>query len=276
MANKALLVFDIDGSLVNTEKSYLEAIRHTVEHFTSKQISQAKVSDIKMLSGFNNDWYATYALINSELTGNSIEKYISINKDLEKISFEEVKEVFQNLYLGDDLYQKFEKKTPSLNIRLGLWEKETLIFNKKQLSGLAKKYGNFKIITGRTHLEATHIINHFKIQEFFDQIISVEDICDGWFAKHDNLKPYGKDKANPITFYQIQNIETFNKIFYIGDSISDMELVFNAKDLLPVKGVHFLECFSDDKKIEIMIKTQKYKPTVTFDSAKDVCGYFLK
>ncbi len=110
----------------------------------------------------------------------------------------------------------------------------------------------------------------------FDQIINVEDIKEEDFILHTELQLYGKDKSNPILFYQIKNINNYDLIYYIGDSVSDMELVFNAKKVLSVESIHFLGCSTDDKKNEIMIKAEKFEPIKTFELAEDVCSYLLK
>jgi len=51
-------VFDIDGVLVEVMKSYREAIRETVLHFTGELVSQDEIQDFKNAGGWNNDWRA--------------------------------------------------------------------------------------------------------------------------------------------------------------------------------------------------------------------------
>ncbi len=275
MKVKNLLIFDIDGTLINTEKSYLEAIKITVEYFIKKTLDKQKVSDIKMLSGFNNDWLATYALTNSELTGRNVLDFKEEHCPFQEISFIEIKEIFQNYYLGNQLYQEIEGLSPKLDIVNGLWEKEELVFSKEQLSCLADKYGKFKIITGRTFKEAVHIIDHFGLQDFFDQIISVEDISSHWFLSHPELSAFGRDKANTVLLYQISEIEKFNNIYYIGDGISDMELVFNARESFPIISIHLLECFEKSKRKPIKENSARFSPDKTFDSAVNAYDFLL-
>ncbi|MEK6869746.1 MAG: histidinol-phosphate transaminase, partial [Nanoarchaeota archaeon] len=60
---KPLLIFDIDGVLVDVSKSYRVAIKQTVEHFTGKEITLDEIQALKNRGGYNNDWDATEELI---------------------------------------------------------------------------------------------------------------------------------------------------------------------------------------------------------------------
>ena len=51
-----MLVFDMDGVLVDVTESYRETIVRTVEHFTGKTISRDSIQDYKNQGGWNNDW----------------------------------------------------------------------------------------------------------------------------------------------------------------------------------------------------------------------------
>lgn len=51
-----MLVFDMDGVLVDVTDSYRETIVHTVKHFTGQTISRDSIQDYKNQGGWNNDW----------------------------------------------------------------------------------------------------------------------------------------------------------------------------------------------------------------------------
>jgi HAD superfamily phosphatase len=51
-----MLVFDMDGVLVDVTESYRETIVKTVEHFTGQTISRDSIQDYKNQGGWNNDW----------------------------------------------------------------------------------------------------------------------------------------------------------------------------------------------------------------------------
>ena len=58
-----LIVFDMDGVLVEVGQSYREAIRETVKHFTGQMVSHDLIQDFKNAGGWNNDWLLSHRLI---------------------------------------------------------------------------------------------------------------------------------------------------------------------------------------------------------------------
>ena len=51
-----MMVFDMDGVLVDVTESYRETIVKTVEHFTGKTIERDSIQEYKNQGGWNNDW----------------------------------------------------------------------------------------------------------------------------------------------------------------------------------------------------------------------------
>ena len=58
-----VLVFDMDGVLVEVGQSYREAIRETVRHFSGQLVSHDVIQDFKNAGGWNNDWLLSQRLI---------------------------------------------------------------------------------------------------------------------------------------------------------------------------------------------------------------------
>src|SRR5215471_639975 len=83
--NKPLLVFDMDGVLVDVTESYREAIARTVEHFTGSKPTHERIQQYKNMGGFNDDWILSHRMV-SDLGGD--------------VAYEDVKQVFQSLFLG--------------------------------------------------------------------------------------------------------------------------------------------------------------------------------
>lgn len=146
------LIFDMDGVLVDVSQSYREVIRQTAGYFLKRNVSISEVNQIKNRVGINNDWDATYALI-----------------DKPAISYDVVKSYFQKLYLGRD------KKT-------GLINNEKLLISKQNLQLLKKKYKKLGIATGRPKKEAEYVIKKNRLEKIFDCIIALEDVV--------NSKPF--------------------------------------------------------------------------------------
>ena len=55
-APSQMLVFDMDGVLVDVTDSYRETVVLTVAHFAGQTISRALIQDYKNQGGWNNDW----------------------------------------------------------------------------------------------------------------------------------------------------------------------------------------------------------------------------
>lgn len=135
------LIFDMDGILVDVSQSYREAIRQTAQYFLKRNVLMTEVEQVKNRIGMNNDWDASYSLINES-----------------KISFKTVKNYFQKIYLG------------------GLIDKEKLLIPKQKLLLLKKKYKKLGIATGRPKKEAEYVIKKNYLDGIFDYIIAMEDV----------------------------------------------------------------------------------------------------
>jgi HAD superfamily phosphatase len=61
--SERLLVFDMDGVLVDVTESYRETIQRTVEHFTGRRITREEIQDWKNKGGWNDDWALSHRLI---------------------------------------------------------------------------------------------------------------------------------------------------------------------------------------------------------------------
>ena len=82
-----VLVFDMDGVLVEVSESYREAIRETVRHFTGALVSHDTIQNFKNAGGWNNDWLLSQRLI--EDLGRSV-------------PYAEVVEYFNQVFLGEN------------------------------------------------------------------------------------------------------------------------------------------------------------------------------
>ncbi len=117
-----VLVFDMDGVLVDVSNSYRETIVRTVEIFTGQVITRDLIQDYKNQGGWNNDWLLSQ----------------KICRDLGvEVDYETIVDHFMDLFLNQGLIHR-ERWIP----RAGLLDKLS------ERSELA-------IFTGRNTLEAT-------------------------------------------------------------------------------------------------------------------------
>src|ERR1039458_8479127 len=109
--SKPLLVFDMDGVLVDVSESYRETIAQTAAFFIGEKPTPEHVQGFKLLGGFNDDWKLTHQIVSEAGVD---------------VPFETVKERFQQIFLGDGTN--------------GLILRERWIANPGVLEGLAERY----------------------------------------------------------------------------------------------------------------------------------------
>src|ERR1039458_2951634 len=110
---KPVLVFDMDGVLVDATESYRETIARTVEHFAGVQVAREQIQDYKNQGGWNDDRKLSRHIIGRAGEGGQDYKSQGGWNDDWKLShhiigrtgvdvpFEPVKQSFQELFLGD-------------------------------------------------------------------------------------------------------------------------------------------------------------------------------
>jgi HAD superfamily hydrolase (TIGR01548 family) len=144
-----VIIFDMDGVLVDVRGSFLRTTLDTVRFFTGKRVAMAQLIQWKNRSGFNDDWITSHAWIR-ELGGRQ--------------SFKEVKQKFQELYWG----KNFD----------GNVSRERWMLPPATLRRLAKR-AEVSVFTGRTYQELNHTLDKFKVRDLFHRIATVEDVKKG-------------------------------------------------------------------------------------------------
>lgn len=147
MVAPEILVFDMDGVLVEVGQSYREAIRETVKHFTGKTVSHDLIQDFKNAGGWNNDWVLSHRLI--EDCGVDVE-------------YADVVAEFNRIFLGEN-YD-------------GLISKEQWMPRVGLLENLAK-HTSLAIFTGRAKYEADATLKRYAAHINFDPIVTDESVA---------------------------------------------------------------------------------------------------
>jgi HAD superfamily phosphatase len=141
-----VLVFDMDGVLVEVTESYREAIRETVRHFTGELVSHDLIQDFKNAGGWNNDWLLSQRLI------------ADFGKNVE---YAEVVEYFNEVFLGrngDGLIRR-EKWLPQPGLLQRLREKAKLA-----------------IFTGRAKYEADATLSRHAADIVFEPLVTDDSV----------------------------------------------------------------------------------------------------
>jgi HAD superfamily phosphatase len=83
-----VIVFDMDGVLVDVSESYRATIVETVRHFTGQTIARELIQDYKNAGGWNNDWALS-------------QKIIADTAGLD-IPYDQVVRIFQSYFFGSN------------------------------------------------------------------------------------------------------------------------------------------------------------------------------
>jgi HAD superfamily phosphatase len=146
--DRQLIIFDMDGVLVDVTESYRETIVRTVEHFTGLTLSRAQIQDYKNQGGFNDDWKLSHHVITNHAVS---------------VEFQTVVDYFQHLFHG--------------NGTDGLILRERWIARDGLFDRLAARF-DFAIFTGRMRWEAEVTLKRFAQRLHFDPIIGMEDVTE--------------------------------------------------------------------------------------------------
>lgn len=146
--SKPLLVFDMDGVLVDVTESYRETIARTVEHFTGVKPTREQLQDYKNAGGHNDDWQLSH---------------YAIGQAGVETTFEEVKEYFQSIFLGTN--------------GDGLIQREEWIARPGLLERLAEQY-RLAIFTGRPRAEAELSLRRFAPHLVWERLVGMEDVTE--------------------------------------------------------------------------------------------------
>ncbi len=140
-----VLVFDMDGVLVDVSESYRASIQQTVMNFTGREISRAAIQDLKNQGGWNDDWKLSHKIIGDFGV---------------EVPFGEVVEYFQRIFFG-------------ANGSDGLVSHERWVAAPGLLERLSERY-RLAIFTGRTQPEVDVTLGRFGGTLRFDPVITVE------------------------------------------------------------------------------------------------------
>ncbi|MCC7175264.1 MAG: HAD family hydrolase [Bryobacterales bacterium] len=143
---RGVLVFDMDGVLVDVTESYREAIRQTVRYFTGSEPGHGRIQDLKNAGGFSNDWDLTSRLIQDS----------GVN-----VPYAAVLARFQTVFLGSG--------------EDSLIRREKWVARPGLLEGLGRDY-RLAIFTGRPRGEARITLDRFAPSLTFDPLIGAEDV----------------------------------------------------------------------------------------------------
>ncbi len=178
---KDLIVFDMDGVLVDVSESYRAAIQATVLHFTGTEPTNDEVQVWKNRGGYNDDWKLSHRMIR-ELG--------------EEVAYDDVVGRFQQIFLGD------AGTGDAMN---GLILRERWLAAEGLLERLATNH-TLAIFTGRLGWEAYLTLDRFA-RGLFHPVVGVDHVT--------HAKPH------PEGLHKIRAEVPHRKAWYLGDTVDD-------------------------------------------------------
>jgi pyrophosphatase PpaX len=141
-----VIIFDVDGVLVDTRHSFQRTTLQTVQFFVGKKVSHRELHRWKNRPGFNDDWKLSTAWVKA------------LGRE---IPYDEVKKKFAELYWGRN--------------GRGNAAHERWLLSAANLRRLAK-LAELNVFTGRVRRELDYTLDRWKVRGFFHQIITVENV----------------------------------------------------------------------------------------------------
>jgi HAD superfamily hydrolase (TIGR01548 family) len=220
------------------------------------------VDQFKLLGGLNDDWDCCYGLLvyllslpTKNRTLEALKKSIAIEKFAKSVkqrplrvsgitalfgrpttvTIEKVARIFQEVYLGKDIFPRVTMNKMRYWKKRGLIHREKLIFKRPILEKLKSHGLKLGIATGRSLYEASHALKHFGIADLFDAMTTMDDV-----KKEEREKKESLRKPHPFSLLKTaQALGPKKKFLYVGDLPDDVLAANRAKSHISIRSVAF-------------------------------------
>jgi len=145
--------------------------------------------------------------------------------DLEKPDL--LKRLFEETYLGKDLFNKFYGVPSFFKFDESFLDKETFIPTKETMDMLRRQFGEFGIYSGRSRPQGLYILEKYDYMGYFDEKGSV--FLGDLLKSEVEMEKLGK--PDPTLFIELTEklVDRGAGVAYVGDGIADALLVENAR-----------------------------------------------
>ena len=163
------------------------------------------------------------------LTKNQAEKPLLVKRlapyDLEKPDL--LKRLFEEIYLGKDLFTKIYGTQSVFNFGNSLIDVEEFIPTKETMDLLRGQFGTFGIYSGRPKPQGMYILEKYEYVEYFDEQESV--FLGNLLKSEAEMEKLGK--PDPTLFIELVEEMVGNErgVAYVGDGIADALMIEKAK-----------------------------------------------
>lgn len=242
--NCEAVVLDVDGVLVDVADSYRRAIVESIETVYDETIDREAIQSFKNAGGFNDDWELTYAaalcvLARREGLTMSVEEFTDYvattgggldaaetvvadaldpdgrERALAAWDRERLRDVFQQLYLGSDLYRDLEGDEPDPELAdAGFIHEESVLCEPETLDWLVTNF-QVGVLTGRPAAEADIALSRVGL-----------DVPEEYRFTMDSPEPGKPDPAALVALAERFDVST---TAFVGDTLDDVRTVVRAR-----------------------------------------------
>ncbi len=241
--NVDAVVLDVDGVLVDVADSYRRAVLESVDHVYGDTIAKADIQEFKDAGGFNNDWDVTAAAALFVLAGRegmaySVDQFTDavagmggglsaartvVGEELTPACRERVlarwdrdrlQDVFQQLYLGSDLYRDLEDGEPDLDTT-GYIHDEPVLVDRETVADLTRRF-DVGVLTGRPGAEADIALDRAGLDVPAENRFTMED--------------WAGDKPDPGALVTLAKRFESDSVAFAGDTLDDVRTAVNASE----------------------------------------------
>ncbi len=144
-----ILIFDVDGVLVDVHESFHRTIIDTVRYFTGRRVTYAQIHEWKNHSGYNDDWKLTTDWVRA--LGH-------------EVTYDEVFDRYNRIFWGEN---------GKGNVRRERW-----LVSPRDVARWARRY-ELAVFTGRSRQELSHTFDAWPGRQHFRRIVTAEDVRRG-------------------------------------------------------------------------------------------------
>jgi HAD superfamily hydrolase (TIGR01548 family) len=235
------VVLDVDGVLVDVAESYRRAVVESVGRRYGDTLPRDDLQPFKDAGGFNNDWELTdavalYVLARERGLGADVAAFTdaiaangtgldsaraAIREALGDDAAEEVeaewdpdglRETFQALYLGAELYRDIEGGEPPFGAP-GFIHDEPVILTEATVEALTERYP-VCVLTGRPAAEADVALDCVGLEVADGRRFTMDDWAEG--------------KPHPRALVTLAERTDADAVAFVGDTLDDVRTAVNA------------------------------------------------
>jgi len=232
-----VLVFDVDGVIVDVSKTYHVAIKKTAEHYLGREVPLEEIKRYKFAFGINNDYYASYAIISHLKHGVPFEEIVKLSRECKNAVADCLREKFAIPLLVEEVTKTFIDYFEKIK------DDERLLLEPYLFEWLKRKGYKLGVLTGRPKTDLVYTFKKFNLLDKFDFITHDDTIGETTLRKPN---PYAlkftldRLGANPQT-----------PKYYFGDTISDKVMAEDYRKQYGDKNLTYAHCnFSEDHRRE--------------------------